>query len=116
MKATIEYDLESERDRRILMETLSGTDLDNESDSSGSPRVDTHDSLTEDHQALYEAVKDNPNHALRIYHRALADDDRTSYNDADTGWNSERADIQQKMRDLRDHDYVELNNQAWVPA
>lgn len=112
MKVTVTYDLETESDREAFMQSVSELDGEEHEDDGRPPMP------SEEHRMVYEAIRANPRHALRVYHRTLAENDETQYNDfhQSDGWNDERLDIRSKMYDLRDLGYLDNDTQLWYPV
>ena len=116
MEVTVTYDLETESDREAFMRSVSGLDgkeHEEEHEDDGRPPMPS-----EEHEVVYEAVRANPRHALRVYHKALAENDETRYDDfhQSDGWNDERLDIRSKMHDLRELGYLDNDTQLWYPV
>lgn len=118
MEVTVTYDLETESDREALMRSMSelghgDREEEEEYEDDGRPPIPS-----EEHRAVYEAVRANPRHALRVYHEALAEDDETPYDDfhRSDGWNDERRDIRSKMHELRELGYLDNDTQLWYPV
>ncbi|ADJ16802.1 hypothetical protein [Halalkalicoccus jeotgali] len=117
MEVTVTYDLEVESDREAFMRTISELDHEEQREEDhgdeGRPPMPS-----EEHRMVYEAVKANPRHALRVYHETLAEDNETPYDNFQQpdGWNDERVDIRSKMWDLKELGYVDNATQLWYPV
>ena len=110
MEVTVTYDLDIESDRQALIRTI--PELGHEREDEDAERSSM---PSEEHRLVYEAVRDNPRHALRVYHEALVEDEDTPYSNYD-GWNDERLNVREKLWDLKELGYVDNDTQLWYPA
>lgn len=111
MKATIEFDLANEADRRALEAALSAADQAREPVQP----IEEPDFGTPEHELVYQTVVDQPGHALRIYHELLVDNPAADFSGPIED-NDERERLQEILWELRRDGLLTVEGRVWQPV